>query len=97
MDECRAMCCRGPLILRLEPDEIAPFYRAADGLGERVEVSPAADQGGNVFFLEHQGERCPMLDPTTWGCRIYDQRPDVCRAFPRKLEPGCAISELIVS
>lgn len=28
---------------------------------------------------------CGNLDPNTHQCRIYDQRPGVCRAF----EPGC--------
>ena len=36
-----------------------------------------------------------MLDPATSACRIYDRRPRVCREFPRKREPGCAISEWI--
>ena len=33
MDQCRAMCCRGPLILRLEADEVAVFHREAVHLG----------------------------------------------------------------
>ena len=92
MDECRAMCCRGPLILRLERDEIAGFYRAADGLGATAMVKPTADGGGNLLFLDHPGECCPMLDQATFACRIYSERPRVCREFPRKPEPGCAIS-----
>lgn len=92
MDECRAMCCRGPLILRLAPEEIAGFRRSAEDLGTTADVIPAPDGGGNVLFLDHPGECCPMLDQTTFGCRIYDRRPRVCREFPRKPEPGCAIS-----
>ena len=92
MDECRAMCCRGPLILRLESDEIAGFYRAADRLGVTAMVKPTADGGGNLLFLDHPGECCPMLDQATFVCRIYTERPRVCREFPRKPEPGCAIS-----
>ena len=34
MDQCRAMCCRGPLILRLEPDEVAVFHREAVHWGQ---------------------------------------------------------------
>ena len=92
MDECRAMCCRGPLILRLERDEIAGFYRAADRLGVTASIKPTADGGGNLLFLDHPGECCPMLDQVTFACRIYEERPRVCREFPRKPEPGCAIS-----
>ena len=40
MDECRAMCCRGPLILRLEPDEVAVFHREAVHLGTTADISP---------------------------------------------------------
>ena len=93
MDECRAMCCRGPIILRLDPGEVTGFYRAAAELGTEVRISPAPDGGGNVLFLDQPGEHCPMLDPATAACRIYGQRPRVCREFPRKREPGCAISE----
>ena len=92
MDQCRAMCCRGPLILRLEPDEIAVFHREAVHLGTTAAISPAADGGGNLLFLDHPGECCPMLDQATFACRIYEQRPRVCVEFPRRPEPGCAIS-----
>ncbi len=86
------MCCQGPLILRLEPEEVDGFRRAAASLGVRAEVTAAADAGGNLLFLDHPGECCPMLDRTTAACRIYDNRPRCCREFPRKPEPGCAIS-----
>ena len=95
MTECHAMCCRGPIILRLEPDEVTGFYRRAADLGTEARISRAADGGGNVLFLDQERECCPMLDTATSGCRIYDQRPRVCREFPRKREPGCAISEWI--
>ena len=92
MEQCRAMCCRGPLILRLEPGEIDGFRREAARLGVKAEIAPAADDGGNLLFLDHPGECCPMLDQATNACRIYDSRPQCCRDFPRKPEPGCAIS-----
>ncbi len=89
------MCCRGPIILRLEPDEVTGFYRAAAELATEARISRAPDGGGNVLFLDQPRECCPMLDPATSACRIYDHRPRVCREFPRKREPGCAISEWI--
>ena len=88
MDQCRAMCCRGPLILRLEPDEVAVFHREAVHLGTTADISPAADGGGNLLFLDHPGECCPMLDQATFACRIYEQRPRVCREFPRRAGAG---------
>ncbi len=89
------MCCRGPIVLRLEPDEVTGFYRLAADLGTEARINRAPDGGGNVLFLDQERECCPMLDTATSGCRIYDQRPRVCREFPRKREPGCAISEWI--
>ena len=59
MDQCRAMCCRGPLILRLEPDEVAVFHREAVRLGTTADISPAADGGGNLLFLDHPGGVLP--------------------------------------
>ena len=91
MDQCNAMCCRGPLILRLTEDESADFRRRAEILGIQATVSQAP-VGGWVKFSDHPGERCPMLDEDTWACRIYQHRPQRCRSFPEKPTPGCAIS-----
>ena len=87
MDQCRAMCCRGPLILRLEPDEVAVFHREAVHLGTTADISPAADGGGDLLFLDHPGECCPMLDQATFACRIYEQRP---RGLPGVSAPAGA-------
>ena len=59
MDQCRAMCCRGPLILRLDPDEVAVFHREAVHLGTTADISPAADGGGDLLFLDHPGGVLP--------------------------------------
>ena len=92
MEECHGMCCRGPIVLLLEWDEVDRFLGSARDLG----VSPVVvrDQYGSGWlrFTDHQGDRCPMLDPDTWACRIYDSRPQRCRDFPEKKTPGCAIS-----
>ena len=92
MDQCRAMCCRGPLILRLEKDEVASFERSAERLGVGLIVTPAPDGSRMVRFSDHPGERCPMLDDATSACRVYEDRPKRCRDFPEKDIPGCAIS-----
>ncbi len=92
MNQCRAQCCRGAWILRLTPAEVPAFQDQAEELGVEALVRPAADGGGWIRFSEHPGERCPMLDPATFACRIYDSRPQRCQSFPERMTPGCAIS-----
>ncbi len=92
MHQCRAMCCRGPLILQLTVEEVPDFQAQAARFSIEAKITPAADGSGWVRFSDHSGERCPMLDPSTFGCRIYEDRPQRCRDFPEKLTPGCAIS-----
>ena len=92
MNRCRAMCCRGQLILQLRPEEIETFSERGKNLGAPVSVIVRPDGGGWVRFGDHPGERCPMLDEETFGCRIYDQRPQRCRDFPDRVTPGCIIS-----
>ncbi len=92
MNQCKAMCCRGPLILQLTVEEVPRFQTQAARLSIDAKITPAADGGGWVRFSDHPGERCPMLDPSTFVCRIYEERPQRCRDFPEKPTPGCAIS-----
>ena len=92
MEQCKAMCCRGPIILRLAPGEVDRFAALAGGIGVTAQISTNADGGGWLRFTDHPGERCPMLDPENYSCRIYADRPQRCRTFPEKPEPGCAIS-----
>jgi Fe-S-cluster containining protein len=96
MDRCRAACCQGPLVLRLGKAELDDFRsRAASrGLGP-VPAQTLDDGGGLVRFTDYPGDRCPMLDPGTWACRIYSHRPSRCRDFPERLTPGCALSEAV--
>ena len=92
MNQCRAMCCQGPLILRLIEDEPALFEEKAAAMGLMVKVDAAPSGGGWVKFAEHPGQRCPMLNDATSACRIYNDRPQRCRIFPERPTPGCAIS-----
>jgi Fe-S-cluster containining protein len=96
MHECGARCCRGPQYLRLGVDEVPAFAARAAGLGVQVHLEPAPGGGALVRYLEHDGERCPMLDAATWACRIYAHRPRRCREFPDGPRPGCAISGVVV-
>ena len=92
MHQCRAMCCRGPLILRLTQQEVPAFKRHAAALSVALEITQAPDGGGWVRFSDHAGEHCPVLDDPTSACRIYVDRPQRCREFPERPTPGCAIS-----
>jgi Fe-S-cluster containining protein len=96
MHRCRAMCCQGPLILRLSRDEVVDFKERAASLDlGPVRVQPSEDGSGLVRFGDYPGERCPMLDPETWACRIYRHRPGRCRDFPERVTPGCPLSEVV--
>ena len=92
MNECRAMCCRGPLILELAASEVERFVAEGRRLQVPAKVSTTSDGQGWVKFADHPGEMCPMLDAATFACRIYESRPHRCREFPVRLTPGCAIS-----
>jgi Fe-S-cluster containining protein len=93
MNQCKAMCCRGPLILRLTWNEALAFIGHGAALGIPVHIIRVPDGTGWVRFTDHEGERCPMLDDRTSVCRIYQDRPQRCRDFPERATPGCAISE----
>ena len=92
MNQCKAMCCRGSLVLQLTSGEVTAFREHAATLGIAALVTQTSDGGGWVRFSEHPGEHCPMLDDATSACRIYEDRPQRCRDFPQNLIPGCAIS-----
>ena len=92
MAECRAGCCRGPLLLELTAAEVDDFKRRAAALGLAVTIAWRPDGGGWLRFVDYPGERCPMLHPETFACRIYADRPGRCRRFPERKTPGCAIS-----
>ena len=92
MNQCKAMCCRGSLVLPLTSSEVQAFNEHAAALGVDLRMTPTPDGGGWVRFSEHEGEHCPMLESSTSTCRIYEDRPQRCRDFPVDLTPGCAIS-----
>jgi len=43
--------------------------------GRLVDDEPALDR----FFERHEGLACPVLDPATGRCDLYDARPVACR------------------
>lgn len=92
MHQCRAQCCRGPLVLQVTEEEALVLEAVAEELGVFPAIQRAADGGGWIRFSEHRGEHCPFLDDATSACRIYACRPQRCRDFPEKPTPGCPIS-----
>ena len=92
MTQCQAGCCRGPLLLELTAAEVADFQQRAAASGIPVSIARRPDGSGWLRFADHPGERCPMLSPDTFACRIYPHRPGRCRRFPQSKTPGCAIS-----
>ena len=93
INKCKAMCCRGPLVLQLTVVE----HKFLKNIGKQLQlpvVSSATIDGDYILkFLDHPGFHCAMLDSETSMCRIYEDRPKVCREFPLKVTPGCLISE----
>ncbi len=66
-----------------------PGDSASGLLGEGVETEPRfADFANN--------EICPVLDPDTGNCELYESRPMTCRVFgpPVRSEDGLGVCEL---
>ena len=58
---------------------------------EKIGMNSTAVQQGRVDFAR-RGEPCPFLDPQAHRCRIWDERPFVCRMHhllgdPREADP----------
>ena len=58
---------------------------------EKIAMGSTAVQQGRLDFAR-RGEPCPFLDPQAHRCRIWDQRPFVCRMHhvlgdPREADP----------
>ncbi len=62
-------------------------------------VTGILDQGGDAaqrFSEFANDEPCPVLDPTTGNCELYESRPMTCRVFgpPVRSEGGLGVCEL---
>lgn len=91
-----AACCH--LLVRLHPAEteaIAEHVRAAlpsavrEALLERLAEVATTAEGLDAAAYRHRRIRCAFLDEDD-GCRIYDQRPVVCRVHASRSAEGCA-------
>lgn len=92
INQCKAMCCRGPFILSLANYEFKEFERYSKELDRDLKPIYKDDGTVGIRFLDHIGGNCPMLNSDTSTCGIYQNRPKVCRDFPTKYTPGCLIS-----
>jgi Fe-S-cluster containining protein len=62
-------------------------------------VSGVLDEGDDAaerFFDFANDEPCPVLDPETGNCELYESRPMTCRVFgpPVRSEDGLGVCEL---
>ena len=79
-------------MLELKPDEVSQFKVMASDIGVQADIIEQHGGSGWIFFSDHSGQHCPMLDSQTSQCRIYESRPQRCRDFPERKVPGCEIS-----
>ncbi len=67
-------CCRGAVIVL--PVELSTIMRKMDAAAwKRID-----DQGDEILEKPRQAV-CPLLDPETGGCTVYDVRPIACRLY----------------
>lgn len=67
-------CCRGSVELTLE--EAEDVVEVVDEAGWLRVERAAADLVANPLTA-----RCPLIDPETGGCSVYEKRPLVCRSY----------------
>lgn len=71
---CEAVCCR--LTVVLMPEDHVPTW-----LIER-------DESGMETLAKGEDGWCAAVDPNTFGCTIYEDRPTICRKFAMG-SPSC--------
>ena len=77
-----AGCCTGPIMAH--PDELVDVL---------PRVTRAQRNAARLVAGLHEDYRCPLLDPATRRCTVYDARPLVCRGMavtspPAHCTPG---------
>ena len=71
---CEAVCCR--LTVVLMPEDHVPTWLIA------------RDERGMETLAKGEDGWCAAVDPHTFGCTIYDERPTICRKFAMG-SPSC--------
>jgi len=82
------VCCRFP-----EKDSLLAPYFTAEEIQKAIARGVSAERfsnpdGCNITLIPHpqgDGYICPAFDPTTNGCRIYEDRPLDCQLYPLAL------------
>ena len=78
---CKAECCTFITQWETRIDEDIKKYMRLHG----VEIKEA----GNGVWLKFPVV-CKAFDPETFECKVYDDRPDICRNYPRHESPFIA-------
>ena len=71
---CEAVCCR--LTVVLMPEDRVPSWLVA------------YDENGLAVLARGEDGWCVAVDPKTYGCTIYEDRPTICRKYAMG-SPSC--------
>lgn len=71
---CEAVCCR--LTVVLMPEDRVPTWLIDE------------DEHGMAVLAKGDDGWCAALDPNTFACTIYGDRPGICREYAMG-SPGC--------
>lgn len=86
---------RANRIRRRAGDSVARLKRNFPG-DPTTGILDESDDGAARFATFADDEPCPVLDPATGGCDLYESRPMTCRVFgpPLRSEDGLGTCEL---
>jgi Fe-S-cluster containining protein len=65
--QCEAVCCR--MVVVLMPEDRVPDWLIED------------DQRGFQTLAKNEEGWCAAIDPLSFRCTIYEDRPSICRKF----------------
>lgn len=96
--DCGAKCCRTARGLIARTVEMRRLKELATTLRVKARflclptVSGDRETFGQPRWqLQQVDGACPFLDRTLNLCRIYEERPKVCRDFPTRPHQGCLL------
>jgi len=75
--KCRSDCCG---IIPIQKELVNRFRERLSDVNEEVEA-------GEELFLMTDDFMCAFLDRESRRCRIYDDRPEVCRTYGETKDP----------
>ena len=80
--ECGAWCCKHQFAcyLKIGMDKVHHDYW-------KIRSVEYFELDGNIVYIVEQP--CPYLEG--WKCSIYEERPDICRLFPKRWVPEWAV------